>query len=648
MPIVPTTRVQGGGLGRLNRTRVDANDFGAQEAQALSNVGTAVTNVGAKEIDRLTELEQERNSADAKNLGLEYEAERNAITTELYNRRGGDAIAHEEEARQKLTRARERVLAKANRAEVRDVLDIDTKEAEQIEMVRFNNFMSGERDRYFLDTSQARLDGAIDNIVANPDPENIGRQSLALNAEVINIAKKKGWSVEQTAQFAKTAYTNAHVGAIELLMEEQGVGAAMDHFEEYKPSITPDQQARLQAKFRSAIEQRANVSLADAQDAFKAFTATGLFTLEYDVLIDQAEATGTERGKRLASQMRVARNNADKIQTFQTFTLEEQTSTLEAIANDVQGIEDAYFHSMAAANYQETLKAAQNGTLLELEDRRGLIELAPLTSPKEREAQAQALSRKLGVPVPVVTPSDVKAIVKNADKKDLEKLVQDYQTFYQDFSRDAANSVVDALADERPAHAVAMLHSSTTPDMSLAIVRGSRLIKDNPDLKMDKGMVSDVRVMVGNLFLDAPEAVPAYTEALKGLYADRLSQGFEVNIEGLVDELLPSVVHNDQTTLVPPGWTKDRFYNFHDTVTADELAAVGNGAPVLADGTPFNPDFLRPLEFFRNDVDEAGQATLVQVYPGAYQIQFAHGGVVMTQDGLPYIAELGVDNATIR
>jgi len=189
MPVVPSVRQRGGGLGAVDRTRRTAADFGALEGAAVGNLGRAVTQTAQAGLQTLTRMENDQNESDVKRLQAEYDAERQRITSDLYNRKGIDAIEAEGLARKQLAKARSDILSRSDRRAVKEPLDFLTQRSEATENARMNRFISGERERDFIDTSVARienhhLDAAQDPTVSG-ESDSVAAESIEKAVEYI-------------------------------------------------------------------------------------------------------------------------------------------------------------------------------------------------------------------------------------------------------------------------------------------------------------------------------------------------------------------------------------------------------------------------------------------------------------------------------
>jgi len=261
MPVVPSVRQRGGGLGAVDRTRRTAADFGALEGAAVGNLGRAVTQTAQAGLQTLTRMENDQNESDVKRLQAEYDAERQRITSDLYNRKGIDAIEAEGLARKQLAKARSDILSRSDRRAVKEPLDFLTQRSEATENARMNRFISGERERDFIDTSVARIENH--HLDAAQDPTVSGESRIGIISEVSKQADRLGWSAAQTKAEVRKQVSKMHSAVLDSVAAES-IEKAVEYIEENRDDILPSVQKKYENALKEANELEVVFDSADS------------------------------------------------------------------------------------------------------------------------------------------------------------------------------------------------------------------------------------------------------------------------------------------------------------------------------------------------------------------------------------------------
>lgn len=191
---------------------------------------------------------------------------------------------------------------------------------------------------------------------------------------------------------------------------------------------------------------------------------------------------------------------------------------------------------------------------------------------------------------------------------------------------------------KRPELAAAL---SLVPDRARDIVAGAAALKANKDkleLSPAKSM-PDIEAVYGNLFEFGSGPMDALTSAADALYAERrirsgsLTYDADSYRKALEDAAGGIVDFNGRKALAPrPDIDSSKFSDIVRKLKIQDLADFGNGAPVYADGKPFEVDQFQS----RNLGLWSGRASLVTSGPGRYLLHLPGLGFVQTPDGAPY------------
>lgn len=217
----------------------------------------------------------------------------------------------------------------------------------------------------------------------------------------------------------------------------------------------------------------------------------------------------------------------------------------------------------------------------------------PATLP-QRVAAAEAISEKYGVPVErslfssaeKIQFSDSLESMDDTMKLALGKRMQ--AGFGKYFTR-----AIGEVAEKDPvfAHAAFLSGISSQNDgIALDIMRGQRILKENPKLKPADADKQESLSELGNTFDYMPKAIPGIIAATDALYARR--SGFTEEFDqDIYDQALKDVIGardgtggigslNGQSYLLPQGISETDLERGLQVMTADELAGMSVG------GTP--------------------------------------------------------------
>ena len=358
----------------------------------------------------------------------------------------------------------------------------------------------------------------------------------------------------------------------------------------------------------------------------------------------QAAARGTE----LAEPLAVAVQHQEAVAEFITAPLPEQAARIKAMA--AQGrvtreqlerqerFQRAFTTAQTAINQGHGLQVAvEAGAVAPLQD----LDFNDPASLSRRAVKAQAASVHVGRPISPFTPQEAANAIKFLDTATPGQVTTVLNTLNRGLGQEQAGYLAAQLAPDRPELAAALSLSVHLPTIARDVVQGGRLVRENRDVVPEKAQrVAAIENVYGNLFTaETAGALPSFMAAGTALYAARRIPGGDLSYDedefeqALRDVAGGPVEINGRMILPPiPGMDADAVDDLVDGLTDDDLARLGNGKPVFADGSAFTVGMFS--RFLGTD------AQLVTSGLGRYLILMPGMGYAMSDQGSAYEVDL--------
>ena len=230
-----------------------ADDFGAAKGRGMAKAGAALQNAGDALGDVVLREQAEDNERGAKESEIKL---RNRYNTVLYgdgtaenpgylNSQGENAVKNQAAAQEALGKIREEILKEAPNDRVREMFGTTSAILQGDYVNALGKHATTQREVANDATSQARMNKAIDaGALAWNDPEMLATSQGIVQNEVLDMAERKGWSVEVTVSKLKEAQTSLYAGAIQAALPEDP-DAALAMFQKYRPGMTAEASAVL-------------------------------------------------------------------------------------------------------------------------------------------------------------------------------------------------------------------------------------------------------------------------------------------------------------------------------------------------------------------------------------------------------------------
>ena len=190
---------------------------------------------------------------------------------------------------------------------------------------------------------------------------------------------------------------------------------------------------------------------------------------------------------------------------------------------------------------------------------------------------------------------------------------------------------------------MAIMLAPDQPLLAREVVLGGRLLENNPELMPTKELrLATAETVLGNLFTPdtAAGALDPILDAAGALYAARITGSGKLTFDsGIYEQALRDVTGdpvrlNGRTILPPlPGMASGEVRDALAEMTYGDLTRYGTGAPVFADGQPFDPKMFNASWF-------DGQAELISAGIGRYLVHVEGLGYISTADGKAYELDL--------
>jgi hypothetical protein len=502
-------------------------------------------------------------------------------------------------------------------------------------------FQQRQRDDYANTLAEARMSEAVqDSIAAYNDPAAVRRGLAIINDSVTLMAERGGWAPEVVSLKRSEAAAVLHTGIIERLLSVEDVAGATSYFRSNLDQIDPRLHASIQRKLDSAREQISNELLARASSNRAFISAFGRLPGSYAA--DQAalDALPGERGQKAAAEHRQLGEVLGEVQEFQGLTLADQAALVRQMYESADSPEELPLFQALSQSLDTTAKALRDGTVLELYQQRGEINLAPLgnyepATLQEREATSKMLSEHLGVPVSPLTKGEVDALVQQIEDAPSGQIAAVFAATTNGFSEKAIGAITQQIVGKKPAYAAALHLSRHNPVLASDIIRGERLLRENSDLRPTPTQLREVSGSSGlnEALILSPEARAAYLAAASALYVERTTSGQIAIVPGVlwgtneheyelghaVQEVTGMIEFNRQPIIPPAGISERQFEDMVGNLTDEHLDERGNGS-------------VRITRDFTADTIRDGDATFVTVSPGIYQVLIPGLGYVSVKD----------------
>ncbi len=254
--------------------------FGAGVAQAVGAVGKSLdvaTQTLAQHYERVDE-------AKVKDLDLEWSATERANLWDgddaFYKKSGQAAVDAQDAARDRLKKAADELLAKAESPRQKQLLRQTLTQRLEAAYMQMGRFSAAQGEQAWTDASAARVADAVDmGARSYTDPAAIGVQANRIRSEVQARADRFHWTAEQQEKETVEALSQLHAGVVAQLLDADAARAKV-----YLETHSGEMDARTLAGLRPrvAAEAKAQAGYTEAQ---------AIYDLKgYDGLVSAASA----------------------------------------------------------------------------------------------------------------------------------------------------------------------------------------------------------------------------------------------------------------------------------------------------------------------------------------------------------------------
>ncbi|MGI9250738.1 MAG: hypothetical protein ACR2PR_06035 [Pseudohongiellaceae bacterium] len=334
----------------------------------------------------------------------------------------------------------------------------------------------------------------------------------------------------------------------------------------------------------------------------------------------------------LVQKLDFARRNSDVISAFRDVGPVQQSFLITSMKADGQKTrEDIELLEALETEHSQTMTALKEDPVTLLADTGEFI--PPLNvndadALKERKVIAEKVHAKFGRRSSGFTKAEIGEVINVVDQNSPAENVQLMQNFQANLGDQVTSELMAKVAPENPEFAVAAGVSNEVPKVSIDILQGQQLLRENPG---GAPPAADVNLAMNNIYGAAlPSEVRAQIAksgvALNALRQQREgefgkdqfnSRDFEKALTDITGEVIE---HNNEKIIVPVrGMTENQFEDVLESF--DETALNKQGfTPTTLDGTEVT------MEMVRED------ARLISVGDGIYLIHLGDG-LVGTPDG---------------
>jgi hypothetical protein len=500
--------------------------------------------------------------------------------------------------------------------------------------------------------SAARISEFADDATAAAmdDPRAIAQAIAGATMEARELATKAGLDADTIKSQVQEVETGIHVRVIDRILSNNAPAQAELYYKSQRDNIDGKQRGAIErsilaAKNRQVAELRDDVSNAVAMlDAGK--TPAGLGRLSAAVA-----------GTKLAPALNDAIADREHMAAFNSKPIQERAADWRTLnSQDEYTASDFRRLQKMGKAYLGTVQRLQAGDGLAVAAESGMIGApseidwqAPETL-RARARQAELASRGLGVPVSPLTPAEADGLANALDRSTAAATGGLLSSLREGFGRDGANEIAAVLTKgKKPELGPAILASEYAPQTAIDIIQGGKAKRETgSNLELPATDKRDaITAVIGNTFegTDA-EPLAAFVAAADSLYAARRIPGGDLTFDAdtyeqaLRDAAGGIVEFNGRNVIPPrPGMDSDAIEDVLNVIQdSEDLAELGNGVPVVGDGSPVPADRLfAPSGMFRSGL--GGQ--LVSVGPGVYRVMIPGAGFVQTEAGGYYELDLG-------
>lgn len=246
-------------------------------------VGEGLQRIGNQLADAAIRIRSEDSERQAKELDLEFQRSKNVIlygdgtddNPGYYSLSGGAAVDAAPQVQAQLDELRKQFIERSDRPSVQRMFGASADQRLTIDLNNISKHVVQERRTATLATSQARIQGAIDDAARAYNDDDILAQSRSIiTSEVLVQAEIEGMSPEVIEQEMVKAYTVLYQNMVRSALANQDVSTATAILSRHRLQMQPDVVATLEAQLQEP--QR----IARAQSIVDEVMSTGMSETE--------------------------------------------------------------------------------------------------------------------------------------------------------------------------------------------------------------------------------------------------------------------------------------------------------------------------------------------------------------------------------
>jgi murein DD-endopeptidase MepM/ murein hydrolase activator NlpD len=262
MPVVPI----------LNENQVrergspDARFRPADFGEGAEMVGRSVERlgkIGAQVAEEQDKINQQLDTAGAKNLDLEWSNAARTIKTNFLATQGLNAGTERPNADKALDELSKTVLAKATTPRMKEILRQSIEQRRTITLSDFDTHLTSQMAKATEDAARARQVTSAENAVAAASDQERRTEIETGKGEIRALAKQQGWDAARTSAEEFRYESSIHASVALNMIDADDVSGAQSYLEKNKDRIGAADEAKIVAALKEPLQAREARGLAD-------------------------------------------------------------------------------------------------------------------------------------------------------------------------------------------------------------------------------------------------------------------------------------------------------------------------------------------------------------------------------------------------
>lgn len=528
---------------QIPQVRLDERvpNTGVGIAQGLDNL-SGILDIERLKADRTAVTEAETQRDQWANTRL-YDPQSGA-----FNRQGKDALGVTNEVLGDYDKQVGDTASKLNGRRQQEAYLQSTNAHRQALQGQLSRFEFAERGKYEDQTAGARMSSAIETGALNyNDPTTIGQSRQAI-LDTLRVQKTaKGWDDETLKAATLGKLTDLHSSVIERMLADGKTGQAKQYLTATKSELTADDQLKMaraidtaEREGRNELAAQVRQQVADLSASYKAgLPVPSGQELPRGIL----EAAFPGKGNEIYDSLQADKRMGSVLKDLNQQSPAQVNESLKGF-EVTQGGAGAHDALERQGDLQRAARASleartKSPAQFAIDNGLGYKPLPndPQAASRElqnREAVRAQTSRQVGLPVPMLTPDEAKAIGQNLAASDAKAAVQTFDYFRNSVGDAAYSNIMQSIAPDSPVKAYAgQIYGKPAPitlkahlfgpdEQTTARVVAQTLVTGENLINKTKGAKGEDGKPVGNLYLpNKNQFEQAFAESVGDAFAGR-------------------------------------------------------------------------------------------------------------------------------